>query len=140
LFDTWLAKRPDLPRLAAPATSGFYDDIFGMPRTPISEPGLDWRPSRAPVIASGFYDEEYVGGHANITLLPGYRVALVRAQEDDRQTGYRVALVQSTHRSGYRVALVRKRRKAQHHGYRQVLVRVWKAPPMESNYNPRNRF
>jgi hypothetical protein len=53
LFDTWLAKRPDLPRLAAPATSGFYDDIFGMPRTPISEPGLDWRPSRAPVIASG---------------------------------------------------------------------------------------
>jgi hypothetical protein len=62
-----------------------------------------------------------------IGLLPGYRVALVRTQEDDRHTGYRVALVQSTHRSGYRVALVRKRRKAQHHGYRQVLVRVWKA-------------
>jgi hypothetical protein len=44
------------------------------------------------------------------SFLPGYRVALVRAKEDDRQTGYRVALVQSTHRSGYRVALVRKRK------------------------------
>jgi hypothetical protein len=65
-------------------------------------------------------------GHANITLLPGYRVALVWAQEDDRQTGYRVALVQSTHRSGYRVALVRKRRKAQHqaiHG-RHIFVNL----------------
>jgi hypothetical protein len=62
MFDTWLAKRPDLPRLVAPATSGFYDEIFGMPRTPISEPGLDLGPSKAPAIASDFYDEDYVRG------------------------------------------------------------------------------
>jgi hypothetical protein len=55
---------------------------------------------------------------------PGYRVALVRAQEGDQMTGYRVALVQSKNRSGYRVALVRKRKGKEHHGYRHVLVRV----------------
>ncbi len=28
LFDTWLSKRPDLPRLVAPATSGSYDETY----------------------------------------------------------------------------------------------------------------
>ena len=71
-FVKWLLERPTLPLLVAPASSGFYDEIYG------------YTPPRLQN-SSGFFDEEYVAGRrtgpvhrdsfAN-TLNPAHRSAL----------------------------------------------------------------
>ena len=47
-FIKWLLERPTLPLAVSPASSGFYDEVYG----PI--------PTRVPT--SGFFDEDYVAG------------------------------------------------------------------------------
>jgi hypothetical protein len=50
MFETWLSKRPNLPPFKSPASSGFYDEVFGDLR----------RPSN--IGQSSFFDEEYSNG------------------------------------------------------------------------------
>jgi hypothetical protein len=50
-FVKWLLERPTLPPLVAPASSGFYDEIYGYTPPPAQK--------------SGFFDEEYVAGRRN---------------------------------------------------------------------------
>ncbi len=55
-FFHWLLERPEIPMLAAPANSGFYDDNYYARFTP--EP------------STGFFDEEYVSGKRSSFVRP----------------------------------------------------------------------
>jgi hypothetical protein len=50
MFENWLSKRNNLPPFKSPASSGFYDEVFG---------GLGKTPT---FVSSGFFDEEYNNG------------------------------------------------------------------------------
>jgi hypothetical protein len=53
-FIKWIGARPDLPPLISPASSGFYDDMYGG-----MQPQYMNYPRQS---GTGFFDEEYVGG------------------------------------------------------------------------------
>jgi hypothetical protein len=48
-FIQWLLARPHIPPLAAPANSGFYDEVFGCG-------------NRNALLKSNFFDDAYVAG------------------------------------------------------------------------------
>ena len=52
-FVMWLLDRPELPMLVSPASSGFYDEVYGTHKPTTQKP----TPS-----GTGFFDDEYVGG------------------------------------------------------------------------------
>ena len=56
-YITWLLERPTFPLLLAPASSGFYEDIYGCSVQPRPVPS-----GPPPKTGTGFFDEEYVRG------------------------------------------------------------------------------
>ncbi len=80
-FVKWLLERPTLPLLVAPASSGFYDDVYGYNPSSLTDSGLydiyGYTPSRLPNSEpnSGFFDEEYVAGKRTFGFLEENRGA-----------------------------------------------------------------
>ena len=56
-YVTWLLERPTFPLLLAPASSGFYEDVYGCSMPPRLMPTVP-----QPTSGTGFFDEEYIAG------------------------------------------------------------------------------
>jgi hypothetical protein len=56
-FIKWILARPHLPPLISPASSGFYDDMYGG-----SQPKYMINPDLSRQSGTRFFDEEYVAG------------------------------------------------------------------------------
>ncbi len=119
-YVTWLLERPTLPILLAPASSGFYEDLYGCSMQPRP---LTTAPQ--PSSGTGFYDEEYVGGTRrhlardtlSATINPAQRVSITyhevftaqlttlsdvdRHEERIYQHGYTLKLFATTSRQHY---------------------------------------
>jgi hypothetical protein len=56
-YVTWLLERPTFPLLLEPASSGFYEDVYGCSMPPRLMPTVP-----QPTSGTGFFDEEYIAG------------------------------------------------------------------------------